>query len=810
MRYLGAVKDNILKTRYLYHGENEDGMWRRVAKHVANGDEDLEHDFYNILSDGLFIPNTPTLMNSGNELGQLSACFVLPIEDSIDSIYTTLHNTAKIFKSGGGVGFNFSAIRPSGSNVGSTNGVASGVLSFMSLFDNTCNVIKQGGKRRGAMMGMLDVEHPEIEQFIDSKIVEGSLSNFNISINVDDTFMEHCEQNELWKKIVHNAWLNGEPGLFFRDAVNTDNPFDEKINCTNPCVTGDTLILTQNGYKRMDTIDVYDEITTWNGKNKPIHHIEIYPNCAVFECEFVLFDGEHKTIKCTLAHQFWKGDDGGLYDTIKLEELHYGDTIQYYDGYGRTNAVFLKKKFVGYETVYDIYEESTDTWITNGFISRGCGEQPLLPYESCNLGHINLSKFVLENGTFNWSLYKLIIHKAIKFLDNVIDVNKYPINEIELMNKNTRKIGLGVMGFAHALILMNIKYGSDEALQFAEQLASTLHFESVEASIQLGEELGYYGWWHEGIPKRRNATVNTIAPTGATSLISETSSSIEPIFSFVYKKTVWNDIDESGSIYIVEPVLEEIIKKEGLNRDEVIEYMERTGKPHHSIPKKYRDVMITANDISWRDHIEMQSVWQKYIDSSISKTINLPNDATEQDVSDAFITAWLSGCKSITVYRNGSRKIEGLSKEIKDKIESGNRPKILRGITFKGRGGCGNIYATINGNGTPYECFVRTSGGCEANNEAIGRLISLCLRNNVKIDDIIKQLNTIKCPTAIASKKSEGKSCAGIVGRFLKQYVDDGVTEEVINLCPECGERLNFGEGCAKGVCKNCGWSGCS
>jgi ribonucleoside-diphosphate reductase alpha chain len=434
----------------------------------------------------------------------------------------------------------------------------------------------------------------------------------------------------------------------------------------------------------------------------------------------------------------------------------------------------------------------------------GCGEIPLLPYESCNLGHINLSKFV-HNGIFDWKGFKDIIPDCIRFLDNVIDVNKYPLDEIESMNKNTRRIGLGVLGFSHALILMNIRYGSDESLEFARELSNVLHEESIKASELLGEEKGYYGWWQDGLPNRRNVTVNTIAPTGATSLIAETSSSIEPIFSFVYKKTVWNDIDKSGSIYIVEPILEYIITENGLNRDEVIEYMERTGKPHHSIPKKYKDVMITANEISWRDHIEMQSVWQKNIDSSISKTINLPNDATESDVSNAFIEAWQSGCKSITVYRNGSRKIEGLSKETND---SNERPRTLRGITFKGRSGCGNIYATINGNGEPYECFLHSSGGCEANNEAIGRLISLCKRHNIDTSEIVKQLKTVKCATAMSSKKSEGKSCAFIIGRFLEQY--SGGTEEIVNICPECGERLNFGEGCSKGTCKNCGWSGCS
>ena len=979
MIYLGEVKNNILKARYLYTGENEDDMWKRVAKHIANGNEDLEHNFYNMMSDGLFIPNTPTLMNAGNEIGYLSACNVLGIEDSIDSIYKTLYETAVLFKSGSGVGFNFSNIRPSGSVVGSTNGVASGVLSFMSLFDNTCEVIKQGGKRRGAMMGMLDIEHPEIEQFIDAKREEGVLSNFNISVNVDDAFMEHCEKHDLWKKIVHNAWENGEPGLFFRNMMNRDNPFDTEINCTNPCVTGDTLVLTDYGYFPIKEL-IDSIITIWNGYEwsevipRVTNHVDklyniVLSNGMEIKCteyhKFIMNDNKrveakelvigdklckfnypiikgYKTLQNSYTYGFFCGD--GFYNTEKhhnyihiykpkeccLQRMNninilfrvddnwkknfvpngtynIESRIEWLAGIidsdgcinGNNNGVsissinkdFLLKiqrmlttlgiysivtnehdenikdmpggkyycqkcyrliiskyyinklkdlglkcnrvdiksiislretthyptivsiDIIHYDDKFPVYcytDSINNSGCFNGIITANCGEIPLFPYESCNLGHINLSKFVEDDGTFNWELYRIIINRGIIFLDMVIDVNKYPFEEIDIMNRKTRRIGLGVMGFAHALILMNIKYGSDESLNFAGQLAEVLHIESIKASEELGSEFGYYDGWTEGLPERRNVTVNTIAPTGATSLIAETSSSIEPIFSFVYKKTVWNDIDESGAIYIVEPVLEEIIKRENLNREEVIEYIERTGKPHHSIPKKYRDVMITANDISWRDHIEMQSVWQKHIDSSISKTINLPNDATEQDVSDAFITAWVSGCKSITVYRNGSRKIEGLSKDIKDKIESGNRPKILRGITFKGRGGCGNIYTTINGNGVPYECFVRTSGGCEANNEAIGRLISLCLRNNVKLDDIIKQLKTIKCPTAIASKKSEGKSCAGIVGRFLQQYVDDGVTEEIINICPECGERLNFGDGCAKGVCKSCGWSGCS
>ncbi|HHN81271.1 MAG TPA: ribonucleotide-diphosphate reductase subunit alpha [Methanomicrobia archaeon] len=524
-----VLRDEVIRSRYLYHGESEDGMYRRVAHHVARAEDASlrwERTFYALMSSGRFMPNSPTLMNAGCSTGQLSACFVLPIEGYTDSIFTALHATARIFEGGGGVGFNFSDIPPRG-----PDRCSCGVVPVMKLFDTMCDMMRSKTKRSGAMMGMLDREHDDIEAFIRSKANEGALENFNISISIDDGFMQHVEDHPLWDTICTSAWQIGEPGLFFRDAVNASNK-NAYIRCTNPC-----------------------------------------------------------------------------------------------------------------------------------------GEQPLDPYGSCNLGHVNLARFV-RNGEFDEEGFAETVHAAVRFLDDVVDTNCYPLQEIARTTLRHRKIGLGVMGFAEMLIRMGVAYGSKASYEVAERIASLLKLHAHNASAVLAEEKGPYSAWRDGDQFRRNERVTTVAPTGTTSLIARTSPGIEPIFSFVYRRRIRDPSHRDTTVLMVEPVMEWIIEAYDLDRSTVLEHHATHGGPHHSIPEDVRTLMVTAHDLHWRDHVNMQAIWQRHIDSSISKTINMPEDATVDDVKGAFAHAWAYDCKGITIYRDKSRAREGVARCGRDSCEA--------------------------------------------------------------------------------------------------------------------------------------------
>ena len=498
--------------------------------------------FENMMIKLEYVPNSPTLMNAGGPLGQLSACFVLPVDDSIDSIFDTLKATAEIHKSGGGTGFSFSRLRASDDIVASTKGVASGPVSFMRIFDVTTDVIKQGGKRRGANMGILNYNHPNIMDFINSKDVENKiLSNFNISVGVNDEFFEKLDNDEnvdlinprdgkvtgrvkattLWNSIIDHAWLTADPGMIFLDEINKKNPV----------------------------------------------------------------------------------------------------------------------KNIG-------YIESTNP----------CGEQPLLPYESCNLGSINLAKFV-EDGKFNYERYKETIDVATRFLENVVDANKFPVESIKNMTRKTRKIGLGIMGFADALIMLGIPYNSNEALEFAENVMKTLNDESHMESQKLAAERGVFPGWYgseyeeKGI-KMRNSTTTTIAPTGTISIIAGCSSSIEPLFALAFVRHVLN----GQELLEVNPLLENALKSRNLWTQELMEKIAETGKLGNlDLPEDVKNLFITAQEIDPDWHVLMQATFQKYCDSGVSKTINLPFDATREDIAKSYRLAKELHCKGITVYRDRSK-----------------------------------------------------------------------------------------------------------------------------------------------------------
>jgi|LGVF01.2.fsa_nt_gb ribonucleoside-diphosphate reductase alpha chain len=745
------MKGKVLTDRYLQEGETEDGMYWRVAKAVAKGDDELASKFHCMMGDGLFLPNTPTLVNAGTDSGGLSACYVVPVEDNLDSIYEALVAQGHIHKSFGGTGFDFSTLRPKGASINSTGGTATGPVGFMKLFNCNAEAVRQGGKREGANMGILRVDHPDIEEFICCKEKEGELSHFNISVAITDVFMkavcvagdqfelispitsgtyESCvNARELFNTICEHIWRNGEPGVVFIDEVNKHNqtPSLGKITATNPC-----------------------------------------------------------------------------------------------------------------------------------------GEQPLLPWESCNLGSINLAKFVgdltIDDGPFvMWEGLANTVKLAVQFLNNVIDINKYPLEDIERASLLTRKIGLGVMGWHDMLVKMGIPYDSDNALRLAEEVIQHISTVAIDKSRHLAKSSStfptYDGstWQHDDIPVR-NATLTTIAPTGSLSIIAECSSGVEPVFAWKHIRKI-----ESGEFEVKHPTYDEATAWDD------------------------KAMMDTAGDISPEAHIRMQAAFQKHVHNAVSKTINLPHDAIVQDIKDAIMLAWKLKCKGITMYRDGSRNEqvlntipEGVKKFMDEYTQppmsvdtdqstshrvKHTRPKVLTGTTEKLVSGCGEMFVTVNMlDGAPYEVIIpRGSGGCQANMEAIGRLISLGLRSDISISDIVKQLNKVQCSNAIRSTKSEGDSCAQIIGGQLTKLtttdtlvsgikakasedmvigdlivvdpitrlaykapdnptgvvyrvIDDKVSDDVVRAqatCPECGESLSFGEGCMNGSCPNCGWSGC-
>ncbi len=735
-----AIK--VLERRYLkkdHEGnviETPNDLFLRVSKSIAiadllyneNADVDLlTKEFYEMMTNFEFLPNSPTLMNAGRELGQLSACFVLPVEDSIDSIFDAIKYTALIHKSGGGTGFSFSRLRPKNDVVLTTKGISSGPVSFMTVFDTATETIKQGGTRRGANMAILRVDHPDILEFIKCKEENTKLNNFNISVAITDKFIEAFENGkdyellnprtrkvdgklsakEVFNLIVHMAWKNGEPGIVFIDRLNRGNPTPAigEIESTNPC-----------------------------------------------------------------------------------------------------------------------------------------GEQPLLPYESCNLGSINLSKFLKKNNKgyeIDFDHLRDVVKKSVHFLDNVIDVNRYPLAQIEDMTKGNRKIGLGVMGFADMLLKLGVPYNSEDAVDLAKIVMKFVKEEATEASRELASNRGSFPNFENSVfhDRRempiRNATITTIAPTGTISLIAGSSSGIEPIFAISYIRNVM-DKDE---LLEINPVFAEISNERGFYNQELMKRIAKEGtlKNIEEIPEDIKKIFVTAHDITPEWHIRIQAAFQEYTDNAVSKTINFPKSATEKDVMQAYLLAYRSGLKGTTIYRDGSRDEQVLNigkvnkKETSIQKAPRPRPKITKGFTEKIRTGCGNLYVTINEDEYGLcEIFMQMgkSGGCPASqNEAIARLISLALRSGIGIESILEQLRHIRCPMPTWDEGIPVHSCADAIAIVLDRYIKKELNtkQERLDLvvtsngaansngmpaqCPECGEVLVFSEGCVS--CKCCGYTKC-
>ncbi len=808
----------VIEKRYLVKDasgkptEKPEDMFWRVAATVAEadrrygaGDEAVTaaaREFYDLMTQRRFEPNSPTLMNAGRPLGQLSACFVLPVEDSLSNgqngIYDTLRSMALIHQSGGGTGFSFSRLRGLGSMVRSTTGVASGPVSFMKLYDASTDAVKQGGTRRGANMGILRVDHPDILQFINCKEDLTQITNFNISVAITTKFMEavksgssydliepsnnevvgQMDAREIWDKMIDGGWRTGEPGCFFIDEANRYNP---------------------------------------------VPHVGSY--------------------------------------------------------------------------------EATNP----------CGEQPLLPYDVCNLGSINIGYYIAD-GALNWDALAKDIHTSVRFLDNIIDVNKYPLPEIDALSKRIRRIGFGVMGFADALVKLGIPYNTEEGVEFGRKLQAFVDLESKRESERLADERGPFPEWARSIwgpdetcardadgnrirPMQmlRNCNVNTIAPTGTISIIAGCSSGIEPLFAVAFMR------NQAG---VMMPDVNEdflaIAKAEGWHSEGLIEEIAKQGHIHFDeVPEKWQRVFVTAHDITPEWHVRMQAAFQENCDSAISKTTNFPHTATPEDVRAIYELAYDLKCKGVTVYRDGSRDNQVLSTGATDKakaeregamdmrgevgdlkgtiseleaeigrlkkdlfdVEAENlqrrqkraRPDTLRGTTSRTETPLGTMFVNIteDDRGQPFEVFInlgKAGGAAMADVEAIGRLISLALRSGISIQAIHRQLRGIASDRAIGLGPNKVLSVPDAIGMALESWMrqKQGVQQELLRAesstdsaevriarpvttsggaqgqyefesvnrdesymatCPDCGSQMEFAEGCAK--CHVCGFSEC-
>ncbi len=814
----------VLEKRYLLKDENgrpvegaSDLFWR-VARTIAEPDrahgasegavEALAEAFYDVMAQRLFMPNSPTLMNAGRPLGQLSACFVLPVEDTLSNgqsgIYDTLRAMALVHQSGGGTGFSFSQLRPKNDIVRSTMGVASGPVSFMSLYDASTDVVKQGGTRRGANMGILRVDHPDILDFITCKDDTTKITNFNISVAVTDAFMQAVEEDseydlihptthkhggrlrarEVWEKIIHGAWHSGEPGVFFIDRANHYNP------------------------------------------------------------------------------------------------------VPHLGSYEATNP---------------------------------CGEQPLLPYDVCNLGSINLAEFVV-NGQIDWARLRRTVHLCTHFLENVIDANAYPLEEITSLAQRIRRIGLGVMGLADLFIRLGLPYDSDETVDLGRKLQKFVDDEGKNESERLAEIRGPFPEWEKSIwgpdetcvrdsagqrirPMRRlrNCNVTTVAPTGTISIITGCSSGIEPLFAVAFMR------NQAGALMPdVNEDFTRIAREEGWFSDDLMQRIAREGHIRFDeVPSRWKGVFVTANEIAPEWHVRMQAAFQENNDSAISKTVNFANSATENDVEVIYRLAYQLGCKGVTVYRDGSRDMQVLSsgataqkvteqkagqpapsgargtdgptdnralaadaaselaeitaeadrlRKLVHELESENlqrrqkrsRPELMRGSVRRIETPLGTLYVTIteDDKGQPFEVFMslgKAGGAIMADVEAMGRLISLALRSGIPIREIYRQLRGISSDKVIGLGPTKVMSVPDAVGIALERWMQEkqGIQQELIpgtagapadavttmvtrggeqmvlggnqetmaGACPDCGSQLEFAEGCVK--CHICGYSEC-
>ncbi|MDR0816325.1 MAG: vitamin B12-dependent ribonucleotide reductase [Desulfovibrio sp.] len=742
---LSSNTEVVLQKRYLRKtpegclDESPRDLFWRVASAVAAEEvryeksscrsDDLAREFYDMMTSWKFLPNSPTLMNAGTDLGQLSACFVLPVGDSIEEIFDAVKYAAMIHKSGGGTGFSFSRLRPKESRVGSTGGVASGPVSFLRIFNTATEQIKQGGTRRGANMGILRVDHPDILDFIRAKEKEGEFNNFNLSVGLTEVFMQAVERDEhydlrapntgevtqrlrardVFELLVNKAWQSGDPGIVFLDRINRDNPTPDQgeIESTNPC-----------------------------------------------------------------------------------------------------------------------------------------GEQPLLPFEACNLGSVNLAGFYAPGHNddadpatkgVDWDELRRVVHLAVRFLDNVIDASRFPLKNIDETVRRNRKIGLGVMGFADLLYQLGVAYNSQKGIELAERLMGFVQEEGHRASAVLARERGPFPAWSSSVHRKgkkdpyRNATVTTIAPTGTLSIIAGCSSGVEPLFALCFTRNIL----DGERLVEVNPYFKAALSAEGLADHEIMESVVAKGSIQDMdfLPADLRRVFVTAMDIEPVWHLRMQAAFQRHTDNAVSKTVNLPNSATEKDIYDIYWLAYKEGCKGVTVYRDGCKSVQVLTTGEGQKKMDGDerpydavqtvssvrkRPDVVQGFTQKVRTGMGAMYLTVNEvNGAPFEVFAtigKSGRSITAKAEAIGRLVSLALRSGVHVRDVVAQIKDIGGEHPVFRGKGLLLSIPDAIAWVLeKRYLKDEHPGDVNDLesrhCPECGETVVFQEGCL--ICPACGFSRC-
>jgi len=862
MPVLSEAGQKVFDARYAARDDNgeiietfEQAVYR-LAKAAASAEKEnqshWEEKFADIIGNLLFIPSTPVWANVGkpDRPWQPAACFVLSMEDSLESMYETLKQTALVFKSGGGVGYNFSSIRPRGSLVRSTKGQASGVVELIKLYDASSNMVMQGGVRRGASMGILNIDHPEIEDFVRAKL-DGGLTNFNLSVGVTGAFMEALENGsewplvfggrvhkvvqakELWDMIVGAAHACGDPGLIFLDRLQESNPVPGRfINATNPCVTGDTLIATSEGYFKVEELVGRQFEALVNGVPHKTGVDGFFKTGT--KPVIMLKTADGREVRLTADHPVL-GESGW----VPAGRLKPGDRVVMHDhrsGKGSCSAV-RSLEDGGLEEVYDVQVPGANAFDGNGFYLHNCGEQPLSPGESCLLGSINLAKMIAEDGSLNRGLLEKTVKLAVRFLDNLIDIAEYPLPAIAEATRAARKIGLGFTGLADALIKAGLPYDSEEGRKFAAGIARLMQEAAHAASRDLAAEKGCFPLWEQSVfypaEKRRNAACITIAPTGSvTTLAGCEGYGVEPIFAIAYKKST----NVAGDFEVFSPLFLEACRKSGVPA-EVLSEVARLGTCQNvrGVPEEIARVFKGAQDISPEDHILMQAEVQKYVDNAVSKTINLPEHAAVEDIDRCYRMACSLNLKGITVFRDGCKKG---TVTVGRKEDDGERPSLRRGeilprpvsahgVTHRLDSGCGKIYLTVNyqpDSGEILETFITTGsdGGCLIYTEATSRLISLAIRGGIDVEQIIEQLmSTHSCPSYIAArsrgkKLSPGKSCASAIALKLAEVQRDlnggasrpeSGTGNAAASCPECGQVLARAEGCL--VCRGCGYSKC-
>jgi len=822
-----SLSDNakyIAETRYSMKDETgkslesmKDIFWR-VAYNIAKGDERFGKseeevnqkavEFYEMMAEQKFFPNTPCLVNAGKEKQQLSACFVLPIDDSMDSILETMSNMAQIHKSGGGTGFSFTRLRPSGDYIKSSGGTTVGPVSFMQAYNDVTSQIKQGGVRRGANMGMLSVDHPDVLRFAVVKLDEYSLTNFNISLAITNKFMEQVE-------------------------------VDKKF-CEDDSIPSEVIDEIREAEKNRDVDARLREVETGVVK--------------LYEWARATKEGEgYELVNPRTGEVAEKLNAYKVFNLITRLAWQYGDP----------GLVFIDR----------MNDERSNPVPALGRIeaTNPCGEQPLLPYDACNLGSINLSNFVREDN-LDWEELERVVKMGVHFLDNVVEINQFPVDKIREMVSKTRRIGLGVMGFADMLFKLGVRYDSEKGIEWAEKVMSFIDQKAREATSELGIFRGAFPAWDVSVfkdsdYKPRNMALTTIAPTGTISMIADTSSGIEPLFSLGYQK---NTV-EGKTLYIMNPVFVEELKKRELYSEELLDKVVKNGgklTEIEEIPTDLKEVFRTALEIDPEWHIRVQAAFQKHVDNAVSKTINFPREASLEDVRTAYRLAYSLGTKGITIYRSGSREkevIQQVKSNDKKEVEMSNEeivrpikkktPEAARGVRVRKACDMGKVYTSVffeAGDG-PVEVFVNLgkSGGYMAGTaEVTGRLASLALKYGAELEEVADELVGIACGQQVGFGRNAVLSMFDAVGKsilevakgdqlelfenekgdlmlpnsesevkgngkaeedvLLKLKIEKASTESKFSSCPDCGSPLYAEEGCFK--CSNgyCGYSKCS